>query len=645
MMTRYDLSTLEWRLSGWIPELWRLQKTAELGLAPGAEVPAIAASVPGSVQEALRRAGIIPDWNVGRNARLCEWVENRQWIYEAAIPDSWLVKGMKHRLRCEGLDYKGWILLNGKEVGEFRGSHVPHVIDLSPHIKESGNAVQIVFDTPPRWLGQFGRTSRIKDWKVRFNYMWDWTIRLVQIGIWDELRLEVTDDMAIREVDCHADVDLSDSTGSLVVKGWIESGQGSVGVSLARGGEVVRATELNATVFNLSGVDWKRLPVNLWWPNSQGGQPLYQLTVTLLDADRREIDRTERTVGFKNAQWKACQDAPAHADPWLCSVNGRGIFLRGANWVPIRPNFADVTAEQYRGLLTLYRDLGFNLLRVWGGGILEKELFYQLCDELGLMVWQEFPLSSSGVDDYPPEDGQVIRGIVAIAKSYIARRRHHVSLLLWCGGNELITTEGGAYRPVDASHPLIGELQKAVAAMDPHHRFLVTSPSGPTVHGNLGTFGHGLHWDVHGPWKPWGDLEEWRRYWTDDDALFRSELGSPGTSSAELIRKYAGDLEPLPIDCGNPLWRQPIGWWFDADKFEKERGGKPESLEEYVAWSQDRQKQALGIAIKACRERFPKCGGFIIWMGTRLLPLRFKHRHHRFRWKFKTGGSRGVRGD
>ncbi|MDD5677113.1 MAG: glycoside hydrolase family 2 TIM barrel-domain containing protein [Kiritimatiellae bacterium] len=620
MKTRHDLSSLEWRLSGWTPEIWRLYKTTEPGLAQRAEVSAIPAPVPGSIQLALRQAGIIPDWNVGHNARLCEWVENRHWIYEAAIPDAWLIKNMQYRLVCEGLDYSGWIILNGREIAPFCGSHVPHVIDLTAYLNERANILQIVFDTPPRWLGQFGRTSQIKEWKVRFNYMWDWTARLVQQGIWDKVYLDVSDGIEIRDLFCVATVNTADTTGNLDIKGWINGAAASVSIVLEREGQSVRIETLNPAIFNLTGIHWRQLPVELWWPNLQGSQPLYQLKVAVLDKDCHALDQTTRTIGFKHIQWKPCHGAPPLADPWLCSINGRDVFLQGANWVPIRPNFADVTEAQYLRQLTLYRDLGFNLLRVWGGAILEKEMFYRLCDELGIMIWQEFPLSSSGVDDYPPDDPQAIQDMTRIVATYIARRHHHVSLLVWCGGNELITTAGGAYRPVDESHPMIRAQQATVRSLDPSHRFIATSPSGPTVHGNAGTFGHGLHWDVHGPWKPTGDMEEWRQYWLHDDALFRSELGACGASSSELIRKYAGDLDPMPIAVSNPLWKYPIDWWLEIDQFVKDHNRNPRHLEEYVAWSQERQKQALSFAVKACKDRFPKCGGCIIWMGHDCFP-------------------------
>src|ERR1051326_1251034 len=118
-----ELSNLKWKLSGWAPDLWGLMQTLELGETPNAEVMGIMARVPGSVQLALLEAGLIPDWRVGENWRACEWVENRHWIYEASLPELKIQPGRKYRLQCNGLDYSGWVFLNGKEIGSFKGTH------------------------------------------------------------------------------------------------------------------------------------------------------------------------------------------------------------------------------------------------------------------------------------------------------------------------------------------------------------------------------------------------------------------------------------------------------------------------------------------------------------------------------------------
>ncbi len=620
---RYELGELEWMLAGWTPYVWRQQLSIESGVSLNAEVTAVPARVPGSVQAALRDAGLLPDWDVGLNARECEWVENRHWIYTARLPDTWLERGRQIRLHALGVDYAGWVLLNGGEIDTFEGSLIPHVFDLTPYVRTEGNTLQLVFDCPPRWLGQIGYTSKMRQWKERFNYFWDWTSRLVQLGIWDDLFLEVTDGQEIGALHSVAHASLEAETGTLELRAEIRGERGSqVSVSLERDGAMLREERIPCDRFG-DGVRWDDLPVELWWPNGAGAQPLYTLHCRLLDADGAILDDCTRRVGFRDLRWEPCGGAPVEADPWLCVANGRPLFLQGVNWTPILPNFADVTPDDYRRLLRLYRDLGCNVLRVWGGAFLEKEIFYDLCDELGLLVWQEFPLSSSGLDNYAPDDPASIEALAEIAASYVERRRHHVSLLLWCGGNELQGPRHDGQpgqQPLDFSHQLIKRLAEVVAQRDPGRRFLPTSPSGPSFGGEEEHVGEGRHWDVHGPWHVTGDLEtDYRRYWEQDDSLFRSEVGVAGASPVDLIREYRGDLPETPGTLHNPLWRRS-SWWIDWPVFVAEQGREPESLEEFVSWSQERQRRALGIAARACKDRFPRCGGFIIWMGHDCFP-------------------------
>lgn len=625
MRQQFDLSQLNWTLSGWTPHIWRMEQTMEIGASPNAEVIGIPAKVPGSVQYSLKEAGLIPDWNIGLNHRECEWVENRHWIYETNIPGEWIEDGKTYSLHCEGLDYCGLITVNRQVAAEFCGTHVPYDFDITSFLTKENNVLRIIFENPPRWLGQFGFTSQFKDWKARFNYTWDWTPRLVQIGIWNSLSLDVTDGQEIEQFTCVATADAAGSTGSLILKGKVNAqGLSAVKVDLIHEGEVIVKKGMTVNDFNDSGMEIEDFPVELWWPNLMGDQPLYDLTFTLLDAGGVEQDSVTRRVGFKDIQWAPCEGAPAEAYPWICVANGKPVFLQGINWVPILPNFADVTEEQYRKLMTTYKDLGLNILRVWGGAVLEREEFYNIADELGLMVWQEFPMSSSGLDNWPPEDEKSISEMTAIARSYIARRQHHVSLTLWCGGNELQGAmdggKAGVGKPANIDHPMLGALKNVVEENDSTRRFVPTSPCGPVFGAEACNFGKGIHWHVHGPWKPEGVLENWTVYFNQDDANFRSETGAPGTSSAELIRKYAGEFNPYPCHHGNPLWRRTSTWWIEWHQCTAEIGREPKDLEEYVAWSQERQKNALVTAIKCCKDRFPKCGGFIIWMGHDCFP-------------------------
>jgi beta-mannosidase len=223
--TVHDLSELPWTLSGCVPFFEKFAQTADIRKMDIAEVGPIPAPVPGSVQMALLKAGVIKDWNFGLNARENEWVENRDWIYQVSIPDEWIRDGQEIRLHCAGLDYAGEILLNGQTVRLFEGSFTPYSADLKPFLKPSGNLLSIRFAPPPRWLGQFGYTSRMKEWKPRFNYSWDWTSRIVQTGIWDAVKLEVIRGAEIGQLRCVTDADLPSGKGKLDLSGSVK-GQG-----------------------------------------------------------------------------------------------------------------------------------------------------------------------------------------------------------------------------------------------------------------------------------------------------------------------------------------------------------------------------------------------------------------------------------
>jgi beta-mannosidase len=609
MKTTRDLAAAAWTLAGFIPDTWRTYASMETGIVIISETVPIPARVPASVQQLLLEHDLIPDWNYDLDSRTAEWVENRAWVYSTSLPRAWLEAAPIRRLRCAGLDHAGWICCNGQLVGRFENGFIEHVFDLSAVPLADENTLQIVFDPPPRWLGQVGYTSRIKDWKARFNYTWDWQPRLVQTGIWDRVTLELSDGAEFSALRCQ-----------VAANGFTLFGgaTGSVEVSLDDGDrEVLRSTVTAAQL--AAGAAFADLPVEPWWPNREGPQKTYRLTCRLLANDGRSTaDEWTRTIGFKQVEWRPCAEAPAAADPWLCVINGRTVFLQGVNWTPIRPNYADLTPADYEVRIRAYADLGLNVLRVWGGAFLETEVFYELCDRHGLLVWQEFPFSSSGVDNWPPEDPAVIAEARPIVQSYIARRQHHASLLCWCGGNELQgALDGGSVgvgKPVTTDHPMIAMMGREAAALDPDRRFLPTSASGPRFMADEKEFGLGLHWDVHGPWHSTPDA-----YWQRDDALFRSEVGAPGASPLDILEQFYAPGSLLPLDRSNPRWRRFAFWLQDA-AFHQDHGREPRDLAEFVTWSQRSQSEALLKPVRSCKHRFPRCGGIILWMGHDAFP-------------------------
>jgi beta-mannosidase len=547
-------------------------------------------TVPGSVQHALLEAGVIADWNVGLASRDCEWVEHRHWEAFAEVPG---IRSASITLCADGLDHSGWVLVDGRQVAEFCGSLIRHRIDLGPALGDGkAHRLSLVFDTPPEEQGQIGYTSRTRHFKPRYNFSWDWCPRFVPIGMSDRIWLQVGEPE--HEVTRLRTELLPDNqTGRLRLDLVCHE---STRVAFEGRAETLPA--------GCHSIEWLQ-PVIPWQPNGNGEAVLYDLHVGVETIP----------VGFKRIRWLPCEGAPRDAEPWICEINGKPTFLQGVNWTPLRVDYHGLAEEDYVAMVERYRAMGCNLLRVWGGAFLEREAFYRACDRAGILVWQEFPLSSSGPDNNAPTDPEVIRHLCGIAADYISRRAHHASRLLWCGGNELQTcADGGPGTgcPLSTEHPCLKALADVVEREDPGTRFLATSASGPRFKAAAEDFGKGLHHDVHGPWNIEGD---WQSYWMQDDALFRSEVGMPGACDVELVERFRGSCPALPVSSRNAYWQHLSAWWIQEDL------AAGSTFSEYVKTSQALQGTVLSTAARACKARFPRCGGFIVWMGHDCVPV------------------------
>jgi beta-mannosidase len=628
-----SLSSLEWKLYGWRPFAWKLGKTHP---APNPIVPDIndiAVGFPMSVQQALRDGGLLPDWNYELDSRLCEWVEHRHWEYRTRLRLSPEDYGDKVVLQADGLDYSGWVLVDGEECAYFSGSMISHAFDLSERLLDGEeHELSFIFEEVPREQGQMGYTSRSRYFKSRYNYGWDWCPRIVPVGPWQDAFLLGADAWRKGQLFISTSLDASLQEGTVQIRLGREAGESRVGhyqVAVRDGAAVLAEKSFHVEeqadpLLTLSG-----LHVAPWYPNGAGKQQRYSLVVEERGADSSVLWREERSIGFKQIEWLPCEGAPEGATPWICSVNGQKVFLQGANWVPPVAVYHEAHHDDYKKLIDLYRDMGTNILRVWGGAILEKTDFYELCDEAGIFVWQEMPMSSSGVENCPPYDLEAIARLEEIATHYVWQRGHHVSLLLWSGGNEL--TWGGPEErigeiPVDDRHPAIAAMRKRLEELDPQRRFVATSPTGPQFYSHPEAFGQGQHHDIHGPWglaQYAGDtfserLTDWKSYWEKDDALFRSEAGMPGASSLECLTRYASEEALWPPV--NEYWLHTCAWWIQQELYEAEKKEGADDLAQYVSLTQKIQAEAYAVAARACKERFPRCGGFIIWMGHDCFP-------------------------
>lgn len=623
MKCRFNLSSLDWILTGTHPYYWKLDEQMSTGKIIQFSNPPIKVNVPGSVQKALLDSGVINDWNYGLNSYGIEWIENRHWIYQTNLPgELFNNKERKYILNCLGLDGEGEIWLNGNKVGTFGSTFISYKFDIKPYINTENNILSIIFYSPERYQGQVYWTSKTKLIKPRFYYNWDWCPRLVQIGIWDNIYIESLDDFDLSSLLTFTDVDLKLKKGFIFFKdlSWNNSCRLHV---------ILKDSTNNILVDTILDNDFSKgyfLSIDdilLWNPNGKGKQYLYSLECELIDNKNNILDRVIRKIGFRKIEWDSCKKHSSDSLSWLCKINGEPVFLQGFNWTPVKVMFADVTVEEYRSLLLKYKDLGVNILRIWGGGFLEKECFYNLCDELGILVWQEFPLSSSGIDNTPSDDSNIILRMSDIVECYIRRRHYHTSLLMWGGGNELYTKDNKA--PLDFTHPMLMEIKRAVEHMDNFHRLVPASPSGLVIYNDKSFYGDGIMSDVHGPWwlpeEPSDDeMSNIKKYWSESDALFHSEAGVPGASSINLFRKYYPEEYLSDVGPYNPIWTRFL-WWVEDESFLKSNPElKSVPLEKYIEWSQKRQEKGLSIALSESKKRFPACGGFIIWMGHDCFP-------------------------
>ncbi|MDI4644092.1 glycoside hydrolase family 2 protein [Cohnella hashimotonis] len=622
-----SLSGADWRLTGWYPNQWQPRLSMELGVSILPAVAELPATVPGSVQTDLRAAGRMADPFVGLDSLHGEWVTQREWIYSKTvqIPDGW------ERERCElvfeGLDYAGSVFWNGRKAADFEGTFLPVVVDVTGSLAPGGvNLLQVMFRQPPELDGQVGYSSRIRHLKARFGYGWDWIPRMVAVGIWRDVRLRTYEGVAVRDFYPEAAPAAAAGQGAVSFRTELEvmrSGaydclyalEDAEGRTIwqASRREVLRAGPVRLTLAaEVAGID-------LWWPAGMGAQPLYRARIELRDGDGRILAAAARTIGFRRIEWRANPGSPAEALPYTAVVNGIPVFLRGVNWVPVSPYYGAVTEADYRARLDPLADMNVNVLRVWGGGIIETPAFYDYCDRRGLLVWQELLQSSSALDNCPPDDPQLLERLAAVTTAAVREKRAHPSLLLWCGGNELMW-EG--FRPVDERHANIAMLAGLIRELDPGRRFLPASASGPAFCADARDFGRGVHHDVHGPWLYAGSPGHYA-FFNGDDALFRSETGTPGASRAGLLRALRGACDVWPPTADNPYWTHRGSWWVPWDAVSESFGPwrrDVDELEEFARCSRFLQKESLRYSSEATRRRAPQASGFLVWMGNEPFP-------------------------
>ncbi|HYE13255.1 MAG TPA: hypothetical protein VD968_02315, partial [Pyrinomonadaceae bacterium] len=410
------------------------------------------AAVPGCVHTDLLRHRLIEDPFYRDNERKLQWIGKTDWEYETTFRAGPALLARRNvELVFEGLDTYATVTLNGVRLLEADNMFRTWRVGARGALKEGENTLRVVFRSPinevlPRMktLGHElpasndqGEKTSPHTRKAPYQYGWDWGPRFVTSGVWKPVRLEAWDDARIESLRV-AQKRLDDRLATLTVEAEVVSSadaEATLHVEAHAGGRA--AASARERVKLRSGTQRVSVTLNItsprrWWPAGLGPQNLYTVSARLAIGGNA-VDEAATRVGLRTLELRQKPDEWGKSFEFV--VNGVPVFARGGNWIPADSFPTRVTRERYRELLTSARDANMNMLRVWGGGIYEADDFYDLCDELGLLVWQDFMFACSMY----PGDREFLDNVRAEAVDNIKRLRNHPSIVLWCGNNEVET--------------------------------------------------------------------------------------------------------------------------------------------------------------------------------------------------------------
>lgn len=551
------------------------------------------ATVPGDIINELHANGMIDDPYLDMNSRKCQWVNEFDWLYRRRIEGP-CPPFERRFLRFNGVDYEAWFRLNGAVIGSHEGMFGRAVFEVTSNLARD-NEIEVLivgrqntFREKIPFMNPIWRAAkaRMQTVKAQYSYGWDFAPALKGGGIWDDVYLHSTGPAAIEDIRIRPDA----WNGTVQVELTISSraaGQGEI---------EWRVEPVNHEGPSFSGVEpvecpagFKKLDIQFaapgvksWEPWDMGEQNLYRFTVEVR-YEGEPSDALSDTFGFRTVGFESNPRAPASSSPWTLVINGRRLFLRGVNWIPMDSLLGRLDEARYRKLLTMARDMGANFIRIWGGGLREKKVFYDICDELGLLVWQEFPFACAFFESYP-KSAKFLKMAARESAEIVKQLRNHPSLFIWCGGNELHFRNNAA---------LLDAVRKQVETLDGTRRFHPISPSRGDSH----------NWTV---WHGKGNLDDY----LDDDAPLVSEFGLQAAPSKTTIMKMMSEKYIWPPN--EKVWAHHNT---ESEKLLKYAECIPydSTIESFIDASQRVQAHILKTAVERWRRmKFAKAG-FAVW--------------------------------
>ncbi|EPE98254.1 beta-mannosidase [Rhizobium grahamii] len=585
-----------------------------------------AIALPGDVHTALHTAELIPDPYFGRNEESVQWVAHRDWVLERSFtlsePDGdWY-------LDIDYLDTVAAVFINGSPVLLADNSFRRYRPDVGGQLKTGENFIRIVLHSSiaagadrqgrqPFYIPYSTGNSPIPNGnmlrKPQCHFGWDWNIAIAPLGLYGTIALRKLETARIEHVTTRQVHNLNGSVNLQVTATLFAKNPGIVPVHFSLDGERVRldvGVSAGETVVNhVFEIDKPRL----WWPAGSGVQALYTLTVDL------PSDAVTKQIGLRTVELITTPDAVGAR--FALKVNGREIFCRGANWIPADALFSLSSPEKTEDQLQSAKSANMNMIRVWGGGFYEHDHFYDLCDRLGLMVWQDFMFACNL---YPSTEDFLDN--VALEVDYQVRRLNsHPSIALWCGDNELVgaltwfeESRKDRDRYLVSYDRLNRVIEQAMKKAAPDAIWWPSSPASGYL-----DFGDAWHADGSGDmhyWSVWHENKSFDNY-RSVRPRFCSEFGFQSYTSLPVIKTYA---DAKDMNVASPV----------MELHQKNAGGNeriagtmfryfrfPKDFPNFVYLSQIQQGLAIKTAVEYWRSLKPHCMGTIYWQLNDTWPV------------------------
>lgn len=547
-------------------------------------------TVPGCDRSMLLENGVIAEPFYDRNMDHSRWSENFSWGFRRRFSIPAEMRGkQRFQIHFCGIDYQANFFLNGVYLGQHTGMFIPFEADVTDSIRNEDNLLVVIFDPVPKaspdHTDPFSpKPAEFAEYhRAQMSYGWDWMRGMVAAGIWDHVYLNANDEVRVTDFFFHTDrsgkVELSlDTIAQKKDSYQLQIDVAPVGFE-AQSYSFEFMIELQPGD-NQSTLNFTCPEPELWYPNGYGEQRLYRLTLTL----GGEV--TTRMVAFRTLQMCRNLNSPDRAYNQTFTFNDVPVFARGVNWVPADLMHCRSGAAEYERLVRLAAEAGINLFRIWGGGIVEKEEFYDACDRYGIIVWQEFMHSCSSYR----KDAEFLAFKKREGEAILRKTRNHVSVSLFCGGNEV------QYYGEIPDSPLFIQYRELVHKLAPDRPFRTSCPD-LSVPGERN----------HGPWHFMAHAKI-----NPHDRLLASELGCNGFPELESIKRFIPehDLDNpesqswkyhFAIPCRDQDWRVPLQYFEANDPWRRSQA------------SMFAQSDIVGYWMNHCRRKFPHTSGCFIW--------------------------------